>query len=253
MVNKNKLLLYLLIFILPLAAVLFFLFQNKLFGDKKISYSVLENGGLENKENENANNTTAASESNNSVPESQEAVVDNPEIQKEENIISDSSKNNSGLSSKIINKLVSWGYQNASGRKIDTIIIHSSYNALGGDPYSLDKLLAEYRQYGVAPHYLIGREGKIYKLVEEKNIAYHAGESATPDGRTNVNNFSIGIEMMNKEDGKFTDSQYDSLNDLLRYLRSKYKIKYTLGHNQISPGRKSDPWNFYPELLTLNN
>jgi len=245
--NKKRLL-YVLIFFFLLLAVLFFLFQNKLSGSKKVNYSVLENEELGDEESKNSADTVAIDENNNLVPENKETAVDNSEnnseIKKEENAESDSSENESSSPLKIINKLVSWGYAVSSGRKIDTIIIHSSYNALGGDPYSVDKLLAEYRQYGVAPHYLIAREGKIYKLVEEKNIAYHAGESKVPDGRTNVNNFSIGIEMMNKEDGKFTNNQYDSLNNLLRHLRSKYEIKYVLGHDQIAPGRKTDPWNF---------
>lgn len=246
--NKKKFFLYFLTFLLLLAAASLFLFQNKLSGNRKINYSVLENEKPENKKSENAASPTA-SESNNSNPESQKAIIDNSEVKKEENAASDSSKNDGSSSLKVVNKYVSWGYQAASGRKIDAIIIHSSYNALGGDPYDLDKLLAEYKQYGVAPHYLIDREGKIYKLVEEKNIAYHAGESQTPDGRTNVNNFSIGIEMMNKEDSKFTGDQYAALNDLLRYLRSKYQMKYVLGHNQISSGRKTDPWNFDPVLI----
>ena len=144
----------------------------------------------------------------------------------------------------VANKLVSWGYQKSSGRMIDTIIIHSSYDALGQDPYDLDGLIKEYKIYGVAPHYLIDREGKIYKLVEEKNIAYHAGESRVPDGRTNVNNFSIGVELMNEEETKFTGEQYAALNKLLKDIKSRYDIKYTLGHSQIAPGRKTDPWNF---------
>ncbi len=144
----------------------------------------------------------------------------------------------------IINKLVSWGYEKASSRKIDTVIIHSTYNALGGDEFSLSKILDIYKSYGVSPHYIIDRGGKIYRLAAEENIAYHAGESKTPDGRTGVNNFSIGIELINNKTEKFTFSQYASLNDLLGYLSSKYKIKYTLGHNQIAPGRKDDPWNF---------
>lgn len=144
----------------------------------------------------------------------------------------------------IINKNISWGYQSASGRLIDTIVIHSSYDALGDDPYSVSGLIAEYKQYGVAAHYLIDRQGNIYQLVKDKNIAYHAGVSSVPDGRSNVNNFSIGIELMNTKSDKFTSKQYDSLSRLVDYLKSEYKIKYTLGHNQIAPERKDDPWNF---------
>jgi uncharacterized protein YxeA len=144
----------------------------------------------------------------------------------------------------IISKLVSWGYKSVGSRNIDTIVIHSSYDALGGDKYSVDGLLSEYKSYGVAPHYLIDRAGKIYQLVADKNIAYHAGVSQVPDGRKSVNDFSIGIEMMNTETGKFTGEQYTALKNLIVILRGKYKIKYVLGHNQIAEGRKTDPWNF---------
>lgn len=145
---------------------------------------------------------------------------------------------------KIIQKLVSWGFSPASNRKIDTVIIHSSYNALGGDEYDVAKLIAEYKEYEVAPHYLIDRQGKIYQLVAEKNIAYHAGESKTPDGRTQVNSFSLGIEVINTKEDKYTSEQYASLNFLLAKIKANYSIKYVLGHNDISPGRKTDPWNF---------
>ena len=143
---------------------------------------------------------------------------------------------------KIVEKFVSWGFEKSSSRKIDTIVIHSSYDAIGSEPFSVSGLLAEYKQYGVAAHYLIDREGAIYQLVADKNIAYHAGESKTPDGRTGVNAFSIGIEMMNTEDGKFTSDQYSAVNYLISALKKKYSIKYVLGHSDIAPGRKTDPW-----------
>lgn len=145
---------------------------------------------------------------------------------------------------KIKNNLVSFGFQKASERKIDTIIIHSSYDALGKEPYSVSGLIAEYKEYGVVAHYLIDRQGTAYRLVEEKNIAYHAGESKVPDGRSGVNAFSIGIEMMNTKTDKYTSAQYASLKNLLTDIKKRYKIKYTLGHKDIAPGRKDDPWNF---------
>ena len=144
----------------------------------------------------------------------------------------------------VTNWLVAWGFQKSSERKIDTIIIHSSYDALGDDPYSVSGVIAEYGEYGVAPHYLIDREGKTYRLVEDKNIAYHAGESKMPDGRTGVNAFSIGVEMLTTKKDKLTEAQYLALNLLIADLKGKHKITAVLGHNQIAPGRKDDPWNF---------
>lgn len=151
---------------------------------------------------------------------------------------------------EIKQKLVSWGYSSSKNRTIDTIIIHSSYNALGGDEYDLTKLIAEYKSYGVSPHYLIDRSGNTYQLVNTSNIAYHAGESKMPDGRIGVNNFSLGIEIMTTESDSPTNAQYASLINLIKHIKSNYKIKYILGHNQIAPGRKTDPWNFNWEKIS---
>ena len=45
---------------------------------------------------------------------------------------------------------------------------------------------------------MVARDGTVYKLVDEKNVAWHAGGSImpAPDNRKNVNRFSIGIEII---------------------------------------------------------
>ena len=147
--------------------------------------------------------------------------------------------------SGVQSKLVGFGFSVPSKpRSIDTIILHSSYNSLGGDPYSVDKIVDIYESYGVAAHYLIDRSGTIYQLVKDENIAYHAGVSQVPDGRKNVNDFSIGVEIINTLDGKYTDEQYAAVRKLIASLKGKYEIQYVLGHDDIAPGRKTDPWNF---------
>ena len=117
----------------------------------------------------------------------------------------------------------------------------------------MDKLINEYKSYGVSPHYLIDRKGDVYQLVSDQNIAYHAGESKMPDGRTNVNNFSLGIEIMTTESDSPSGAQYASLINLIKYIKSKHKIKNILGHNQIASGRKTDPWNFnWSKISSVN-
>ncbi len=143
-----------------------------------------------------------------------------------------------------IDHLVSFGYEKRTSRTIDTVIVHSSYDALGNDPYSVSGVIAEYKQNGVSPHYLIDRKGAVYRLVEDINVAYHAGVSKMPDGRTGVNAFSIGIEVIEKDTDSPTSAQYASLRSLIASLKSKYHIKYVLGHSDIAPGRKTDPWGF---------
>ncbi len=142
-------------------------------------------------------------------------------------------------------KLTSWGYEKKANRDIDTIIIHTSYDALHeNDPYSIEGIIEEFRPYEVAAHYIIGRDGRVVRTVREEDVAYHAGVSKVPDGRTGVNYFSIGIEMVNDKESQLTDTQYKILNQLLEALKNKYSIKYILGHNEIAPERKTDPWNF---------
>ncbi|KKQ53482.1 MAG: N-acetylmuramyl-L-alanine amidase, negative regulator of AmpC, AmpD [Parcubacteria group bacterium GW2011_GWD2_38_11] len=181
------------------------------------------------------------------VIENQEKEIAVPKhsekISEEKTVESEKTAETKGGVGKIVDKLISWGFTNSSGRVVDTIIVHSSYDALGNDPYSVSGIIAEYKQYNVSAHYLIARDGVIYRLVKDENIAWHAGVSKVPDERTNVNDFSIGIEMINTEDGKYSDEQYNSLNSLIGTLQKKYKIKYILGHNEIAPGRKTDPWN----------
>ena len=146
---------------------------------------------------------------------------------------------------KIVNHIVKWGQETTNRlRKIEAIIIHSSYNALTSDSFSLDWVLQEYKAAGVTPHYIIDREGVIYRLAPDGNIAFQAGKSRLPNGKTNVNAVSIGIEIINTTYDSPTEAQYISLAKLVDCLKSKYPVKYILGHSDIAPGRKTDPWNF---------
>jgi hypothetical protein len=208
---------------------------------KKTEINLKENSTAEEANNEKKTapeNSSETAKPNNTIQNSQSKTADP---------ISEEPKKDSNEpvpSFKIIDRLVNWGYTKASGRKINTIIIHSTYNAVGSDPHGLDDIInKEYKLYGVSPHYIIPRDGKIYRLVEDKNIAYHAGESKTPDGRTNVNDFSIGIEIINTKSESPSSAQYGSLKNLIGYLKEKYQIRYVLGHSDIAPGRKDDPWN----------
>lgn len=146
---------------------------------------------------------------------------------------------------RVIDHLVNWGHRTVDHpRRIEAIIIHSSFNALTPDSFSVAGILREYRKYDVSPHYIIGRKGKIYRLVRDRDVAYHAGESRLPDGTTDVNAVSIGIEIVNTPDDPPTPAQYKSLASLIRCLDSRYHIKYILGHKDIAPQRKTDPWKF---------
>ena len=103
----------------------------------------------------------------------------------------------------------------------------------------------------VSTHYLINRKGSIIQMVDEKNTAWHAGKSKWKNF-INLNNRSIGIELLNKGHQfgyeNFSKKQISQLILLCKSLIKKYKIKKTniLGHSDIAPLRKKDPGEKFP-------
>lgn len=144
----------------------------------------------------------------------------------------------------IVNKKVSFGYASNSNRSINSIIVHSTFNNSGGEKYDIDLVIKQFSTYGVSAHYVIGRNGTIYQLVDENDNSYHAGKSSLPDGTTNVNSCSIGIEVMTSYTESPTKEQENALLNLIKSIKNRYHIKYVLRHSDIAPGRKTDPWNF---------
>lgn len=144
----------------------------------------------------------------------------------------------------IINKKVSFGYAPNPNRIINTVVVHSTFNNSGGEKYDIDLVIKQFSTYGVSAHYVIGRDGKIYQLVDEKDNSYHAGKSSLPDGTTNVNSCSIGIEVMTSFTEAPTEAQMQALLNLIENIKKRYAIKYVLRHSDIAPNRKTDPWNF---------
>jgi len=155
----------------------------------------------------------------------------------------------------VIDKKVNFGYKMANNRTIDVIVIHSTFNNSGGEKYDVDLVIKQFSKYGVSSHYLIGRDGSVYQLVDEKNIAYHAGVSSLPDGRTGLNICSIGIELITSFDESPTNAQIKALAALVNDIKNRYKINYVVRHSDIAPGRKTDPWKMDWEafLPLINN
>ena len=133
--------------------------------------------------------------------------------------------------------------------KIKFIIIH--YTGMQSIRASIKRLTSP--KHKVSCHYLIDRAGKIFQMVEDNKIAWHAGKSKWGKSR-NLNANSIGIELVNKGHQfgyqKFSKKQIKMLIKLCIKLKRKYKIKdsFVLGHSDIAPLRKSDPGEKFPWL-----
>ncbi len=135
-------------------------------------------------------------------------------------------------------------FSSRGGADIDTIVLHhTASNNVQGDLNALTKPNGD---KSVSAHYLIGKDGTIFHLVDDKMTAWHAGKSSLRgDTSPSVNNRSIGIEITNDGSGKtpFTEAQYRALEKLVPYLAKTYDIpmKNILGHRDVAPGRKVDP------------
>lgn len=123
---------------------------------------------------------------------------------------------------------------------------------------SLERSLALLTHGQVSSHYLIGDDasGTIYKLVDESQRAWHAGQSEWM-GRTWLNSSSIGIEIVNPgyrdtPTGRvwypYTEAQVQSLLVLLKDIAKRNGIdpRNIIGHSDIAPLRKLDPGPLFP-------
>lgn len=99
----------------------------------------------------------------------------------------------------------------------------------------------------VSAHYLIGRDGTLYQLVDETRRAWHAGRSRWA-GLADLNSASIGIELDNDGVAGYPPAQIDTLLRLLRDLSSRYGIPAhaVVGHADVAPARKRDPQAGFP-------
>lgn len=100
---------------------------------------------------------------------------------------------------------------------------------------------------GVSAHYLVGRDGKLFQMVDERMRAWHAGD-ASWGGNTDLNSSSIGIELDNDGFEPYAEAQIVTLLALLAELRERYKVApaNVIGHGDIAPRRKADPSRYFP-------
>lgn len=152
-------------------------------------------------------------------------------------------------------------YQSAlpAGNEMSLIVIHSMGLPAGeyGNDYIRQLFLGtldcdahpsfdSLRGVKVSAHLVIRRDASIMQFVPFNKKAWHAGESSYK-GRSNCNNFSIGIEMEGSTNDTYTDKQYKALYDTCEVLLATYAgldASRIAGHKEIAPGRKDDPWNF---------
>jgi N-acetylmuramoyl-L-alanine amidase len=130
-------------------------------------------------------------------------------------------------------------------RPISAIVIH--YTAAMGIDGTIDWF--QRPESKVSAHYVVGRDGRVVQMVQDGDVAWHAGRSMLNE-EPNVNGFSIGIELVGTADSGFTDKQMASLYALIEALVATYKIPpdRIVGHSFVAPGRKIDPEGYYAQF-----
>lgn len=158
----------------------------------------------------------------------------------------------------------------------DTLLMHyTAGSTLAGAVSHLSRPAVK-----ASAHLVLGRDGDIVQLVPFTKKAWHAGKSHYQQ-RTGLNQYSIGIEMVNAGPLKKTASRFVSAfgkhysedevvlathrnEQQARYwqvysepqiacamaicevLIEHYGIHTLLGHEEVSPGRKTDPGPAFP-------
>jgi N-acetylmuramoyl-L-alanine amidase len=138
----------------------------------------------------------------------------------------------------------SWqGSPNFDARNPNFVVIHHTSNDTVGQ--ALRTLSDPARN--VSAHYLIGRDGTIIQLVDERARAWHAGASRW-GADTDINSASLGIELDNNGREPFSDAQISALLRLLADIGERYHIPAAnfLGHADVAPRRKTDPSRYFP-------
>ncbi len=92
----------------------------------------------------------------------------------------------------------------------------------------------------VSSHLLIRRDGLLEQFVSFRDRAWHAGDSSF-EGRVACNDYSVGIELEGTDTDEFTEAQYVALLEVCQLLIAEFGIDAVVGHQDIAPGRKTDP------------
>lgn len=129
---------------------------------------------------------------------------------------------------------------------VDLLILH--YTGMESAQAALERMCDPASK--VSAHYMIDEDGTVYRLVDEKSRAWHAGVSSWR-GDTDVNSRSLGIELVNPghEFGyrRFTEAQMAQVAALGSEIVLRHCIpeEQVLGHSDVAPERKQDPGELF--------
>lgn len=136
-----------------------------------------------------------------------------------------------------------------AGMAIDAIVLHATAGSLAGTLAWFANPASQ-----VSAHYVVAKNGQVYQMVQESKRAHHAGASRYR-GREDWNDFSIGIEIVNQNDGvdPYPADQFETMVKLVSYLVDKYHVppELLVTHADVSTLGKTDPRGFPIHELSM--
>ena len=85
----------------------------------------------------------------------------------------------------------------------------------------------------VSAHFLVDRDGTIFRLLPDTTFARHT---------IGLNYMAIGIENIGGPDAPLTKAQVKANAELIRYLYKKHKINYLIGHHEYYDFQGTTLW-----------
>jgi len=127
---------------------------------------------------------------------------------------------------------------------IDLIVLHATAGAFEG---AISWLCKADRQNPTSAHLVVAKDGRIVRLVNDEDEAWHAGNSIW-QGRGALNQRSIGIEIENSNTGAdpYPEVQLETVLSLCARDCRRYGLNAgnVVGHAHVAPQRKTDPAGF---------
>ena len=140
-------------------------------------------------------------------------------------------------------------------RVIDTIVLHATAG------YATQHAVDTWRTVKASAHWIVPDENEpqhghfVWATVAEAKAAYHVGNvdyEPHLGAGTNVNNRSLGIEIVNTQnvqdyEDPYSEWQINATANIVLYAWSKYpNLKHVISHAKLDPRRRSDPGKNFP-------
>lgn len=131
--------------------------------------------------------------------------------------------------------------------RVDMLVLH--YTGMDSAAAALARLCDP--AVDVSAHYLVDEDGRVVRLVDERERAWHAGV-ASWRGAADINARSIGIELVNPghEFGyrPFPKAQMAALIELAGDILARHpdiRPRNVVAHSDVAPTRKMDPGELF--------